>query len=935
VDYTGSIFVCGVFSHNAVFGPSTLTGHDWEVPCDAFIAKLDNAGNWIWARQLSSTDVVRALSIEVDNDGDSFVAGYFSGTAYYGSGYLVSDPWGSSFIAKLDTNGTWLWALCIGGTNSYYDIDIAVDAAGYSVVCGQFANTVQFGPDTLTSSGDYDIFVAKLDPNGNWLWARAAGGLLDDKGICVEVSSLGHVYLGGSINYPATFGPLALVDGAAGTFVAKLNANGSWLWVNQAGGSVDCQDIALDTSDDAYLTGQILDTSAFGSIEIDSYGTIATFIAKVDDADGDWVWVIQAGASNGASGQGVAVSGSGSCYATGSIGGPVAWFGSIILQGNDDFDFYIAKTSGTPPDAPSGLTATTVSFNRIDLYWTDNSDNEIGFKVERKTGYNGSWVEIANLGQDSVFFTDAGLMAGTTYYYRVQAYGTDSASAWSNEASAATACGIPGSTPDWLWAARQGGSSSDGGTCVAVDNYGNAYIAGDMGYGKAFVSKYDAGGNCLWTQQVGGNSNSRAYGIGLDNAGNIYICGYFWSTAIFGAHTLIGDQTGEGPDAFVAKLDASGNWLWARQLGGTGWDQASGVAADAFGNCYVGGLIEGSATYLSGSLTGLGGYDVFVGKLDANGNWLWVESAGGGSYEYGEDIAVDTEGNCFICGEFYDDDGMPTFGSDTLVSSGSLDIFIAKLDTDGDWIWAKRAGGIGGDRGICIALDLMGGIYLGGEFNNSASFSTTTLVSSGYSDVFVAKLDASGNWLWACQGGGISWDECKDITVDCSGDCIVTGRIGNTSQFGPTELVSSGDSDIFAAKLDASSGNWLWALSAGGLSYDRGEGVAVSGNGNCYVTGSFGGTADFGSSTLTSNGITDIFIAYLGAALAPPEASVTGLGNDGVLSWPTVPGATYYNVYGSSDPYTGFILLESTTATSYVYTGSESVMFFKVTACYP
>ncbi|PXY79355.1 MAG: hypothetical protein CXX81_02760 [Methanobacteriota archaeon] len=205
------------------------------------------------------------------------------------------------------------------------------------------------------------------------------------------------------------------------------------------------------------------------------------------------------------------------------------------------------------------------------------------------------------------------------------------------------------------------------------------------------------------------------------------------------------------------------------------------------------------------------------------------------------------------------------FGSTTLSSSGGAEIFVAKVSSSGSWEWAVKAGGSLWDGGASIAVDLNGNVFVTGKFESTASFGSTTLTSAdGESsrDIFVAKLSNSGTWLWAVRAGGPSGDYGVGIAVDNTGNAFVTGDFKATANFGSTTLSSSGDADIFVAKLSGS-GSWIWATKAGGTSNDYGAEIVVDSNGNPLVTGSFESTATFGSSSVTSEGYSDIFISKL------------------------------------------------------------------------
>ena len=429
---------------------------------------------------------------------------------------------------------------------------------------------------------------------------------------------------------------------------------------------------------------------------------------------------------------------------------------------------------------------------------------------------------------------------------------------------------------NWLWAKKAGGTDFDFGNSIAVDANGNSYVTGYFSgsanfgtttltssseyYTEIYVAKLDINGNWLWANKAGGTGWDYGYGIAVDANGNSYVTGAFAESAIFGTTTL---TSSGGSDIFVAKLDSSGNWLWAKQAWGIGEDVGFSIAVDAKGNSYITGVFIESANFGTTTLTSSGDYDIFVAKLDINGNWLWAKQAGGTDDDYGNGIAVDANGNSYVTGYFSES---ATFGTTTLTSSGDIDIFVAKLDSSGNWLWANQAGGTNCDYGHGIAVDDNGNSYIIGNFLESANFGITTLTSSGYYDIFVAKLDINGNWLWAKQAGGTSYDFGNSIAVDTNRNVYVTGFFYSSScSFGTITLINSSSEyiDIFVAKLDIN-GNWLWAKQAGGTSDDCGYGITVDVNGNSYITGIFRGSATFGTTTLTSSGDFDIFVAKLG-----------------------------------------------------------------------
>jgi len=363
-----------------------------------------------------------------------------------------------------------------------------------------------------------------------------------------------------------------------------------------------------------------------------------------------------------------------------------------------------------------------------------------------------------------------------------------------------------------------------------------------------------------WATQAGGDSGDFGFGITVDNAGNTYVTGFFNGTATFGSYSL----SGYG-DIFVAKMDANGNWLWATQAGGggTSGDFGFGITVDDAGNSYVIGSFHGTATFGFYSLPSSGYEDIFVAKLNATGNWLWATQAGGTSNDRGYGITIDDAGNSYVTGGFQ---GTATFGSYYLTSS-SIDIFVAKMDEDGNWLWVTQAGGTESSFGHGITIDNEGNSYVTGYFRDTATFGSHSLTSNGNADIFVAKMDANGNWLWATQSGGGGYDEGNGITIDDTGNSYVTGTFDYTATFGSYTLPCYGYADIIVAKMD-SIGNWIWATRAGGTydGYygDSGKGITIDDAGNSYVTGYFQGTAFFGYYSISGSGYEDIFVAKLG-----------------------------------------------------------------------
>lgn len=400
--------------------------------------------------------------------------------------------------------------------------------------------------------------------------------------------------------------------------------------------------------------------------------------------------------------------------------------------------------------------------------------------------------------------------------------------------------------------------------------------AGVTGSEDIFIAKYDNSGNVLWAKSVGESGNDLALGIAVDGCGNSFVAGFFESPTItFGSTTLTNiDNTGGTTDIFIAKYDNNGNVLWAKSAGGSGFDEEYSIAVDRNGNSYVTGSFLGpTITFGSTTLTNAGVADIFVAKYSKSGKVLWAKSVGGSGYDVGYGIAVDGCGNSYVTGSFFSP--TITFGSATLTNAGVANIFIAKYDNHGNVLWAKSAGGTNVDGGESIAVDRSRNVHITGYFNSiKASFGSITLHNpnrfGNTADIFVAKYDNSGNVLWAKRPEVVSGgNDGNSIAVDGSGNSYVTGQFdGSTITFGSITLtnadITGKTPDVFIAKYNAE-GGVLWVKSVGGNAIDIGFGITVDENENSYITGYFESpTITFGSTTLNNAGNADIFVAKLG-----------------------------------------------------------------------
>lgn len=446
---------------------------------------------------------------------------------------------------------------------------------------------------------------------------------------------------------------------------------------------------------------------------------------------------------------------------------------------------------------------------------------------------------------------------------------------------------------------QQNGSSK--GLSITTDTKGNIYTTGyfgdtpDFDYSSGtytltskgqtdvFITKHDSSGHLKWAKSVGGIHNDEGHSITLDNSGNILITGIFNDTVDIDPNPL-STYFLEGTwfnNVFILKLDSNGNFIWAKKIN---YAVARSITSDKAKNIYLTGSFSFSTDFDLGTnidtLRNLGNSDAFLLKLDSMGNNIWVKNIGASSASVdGNCVALDTSENIYVTGNY---DGTSDFnpGSSTnlLHSAGSTDVFILKLDNNGNYIWSKKMGGTGMDRSSELIVDENKNIYTTGFFEYTVDFNphivgTYTLNAAYGLNSFVSKLDSSGNFLWAKNiGGTISNNTATGIAKDDFNNLYITGSYMNTTDFDPGidsfyvyMTTFNYHNYAYILKLD-SIGNFINVKVFGNGCYNAfSEAVAIDIQGNVLNTGSFYGTGDFDPSNstqnLTSKGYSDIYVS--------------------------------------------------------------------------
>ncbi len=449
------------------------------------------------------------------------------------------------------------------------------------------------------------------------------------------------------------------------------------------------------------------------------------------------------------------------------------------------------------------------------------------------------------------------------------------------------------------WAYSIGGVGSSAATDMVVDAAGNIFMTGNyqnsvdfdpdndghilssVGADDIFISKTSPSGEVHWAKRIGGHGTDHANSIAMDREGNVIVTGSFHETADFDpGPNVFPLSAGVDGDAYITKLDANGEFIWAIQINGDGFNEIRSVKTDAANNIFVTGLFEGSADFdpTSGvsSQASNGMEDIFLAKYTPEGELIWVHGFGGPGSDAGRGVTVTLTGNVWVAGHFTASvDFNPKPDDATLTAHGLEDIFIATYTGQGDHIRSLRIGGNENDEVNGIHMDAPGNILLTGMFSGNVDFNPSTftsfLSSEGEDDGYVVKLSPSGTFIWARNFGGEENDKGIDISADNYGNILVTGYFKGYADFYPGNPTTSwaqvtGEEDIFALTLN-SNGDFGKMDQISGVGSDAGHAIAHYEATRYYIAGSFTQKIDADPSadefSLSSNDADDFFLASI------------------------------------------------------------------------
>ena len=840
-----------------------------------------------------------AAAVAADAAGDTFTAGYFSGSINLnpngGGASLTASGNRDIYVAEYNKAGALAWAKDLPSSAGAVAAvnGITLDAAGNLALAGSFTGTTNLNPGgsggSLTAAtGRTDAFVAKFTGTGGFLWADRFEGTGTDQAVAVATDALGDVLATGSYTGATTFGATTLNDATSSPFVTKLGPLGNVLWAQGFVGTMSSSGthIAADAAGDAFVGGPYQGTLTVGATTLSlGYGANSAYVAKLSPTGGI-SWAVGFGGTGNTTSGGLAVDPSGNVLVDGNFKAPATFGGITLTPPGGSYSGYAAKlnTGGV------GVWAEQFSGNDnvyVNALATDGAGAAyLGGQFSGTGNFNplaGTPTSLTSVGGTDVFVSKLDGSGNLV---------------WANQAGGAgndTSGALAVSAPDTVAAVgKYNGPASFGSTVLQTIDSTNMYVAQVT---APILNAPPGPADFLAASSVGGNIfDARA--VAVDAAGNSYVTGLFNGTVDFDPGAGVTALTSAGfKDVYVAAYSPAGALLWAKDLPGSAnaSAQGNGIAVDAAGNIALTGTYNGSINFnpggSGGTLTAAGGTDAFAAKLTGTGAFLWAKSLGGSANDVGTGVAVDAAGDTLVTGSV---NGSGKFGTLSIYGAGGNDVFAAKIDPVGNVLWATDFGGYGSDNGGRIAVDASGNAYLSGAFTEGSIAYTNAAGShlglpgnASNPSVYTLKLNPAGGIVWADSFTGVGNTSAGGLAVDAAGDVFVSGTIRDTTSFGSIILAPNGypNSNAFVAKINPS-GAVAWAEKVGGVQMAIGTDVQVDSLGNVYLGGEFTGTTNFNPGTgaaanLNGFGALDIFVDKLdtnGNDLWARQAG--GAGND-------------------------------------------------------
>lgn len=440
------------------------------------------------------------------------------------------------------------------------------------------------------------------------------------------------------------------------------------------------------------------------------------------------------------------------------------------------------------------------------------------------------------------------------------------------------------SVPKWVDDIGGGGSSSSIPATVRVDKQNNVYVTGIFsgtvdfdpsagvynltsvgGSFDTYVAKYTSAGALIWAVSFGGTGTDQVNGMSLDDNGNPTVIGQYDSSSMDvdpGPGVFNLNNNGD-KDGFIVHFDTNGKFIWAKSIGGGGTDYGDKVTADHLGNVIAVLQYESTVNVDGKTFTSSGSFNGLIVKYDINGILQWAINLSDTGDSEGRFVETDSNNNIVVSGAFSNLVNFNPLGAPSTLNGNGNSTFLAKYTPAGNLIWVQQITGNVTSNNSNLCINSKGDIFIDGPFSSTLGFGSTSLNPVGTRDIFVAKYSSGGTLQWTKDIGGSGASLYNyGITASQDDNFYISGFFSGTVDFDPSPTSQApvsdhGQQDLFLAKYD-SDGNYKWAFSAGNSSCSQtlGRSVAIDGNNDVLLAGSFCSTVNFDASKCSTYPLT-------------------------------------------------------------------------------
>lgn len=694
------------------------------------------------------------------------------------------DDWGYAAIG----NGT-------SGVDRTHGVATTSDKA--TIITGGFENTMSLGAQTLASAGGTDIFVAKISHTGSYDWVFKAGGTGEDYGYDVATDSDDNVYITGGFSSTATFSDETVTsNGGTDVFVAKLNPEGALQWVTTGGGNGSEHGSTItSTSNSIMVAGSYTGAVAFGEITLTSSGEADMFTVKLSQS-GSIEWATSDGTSKTETVNDVQTTTTGETIIVGTASyKPEAQVDLIAVEVDDatrpiteltETGQYYQKTVLNMDDPTYETLDRRVKETRSEPY-QESYTYGCGYKYRGTcTGYRTKYRNV-----DYYDYEPVQVVSG---------YNTHEVDDTTRPIMEATPTGEYEQKTMYKACVGEGEEQQCSGLLSQEETYQEVTLNGETI--RVTSEQVDDLNNPIMTTAPSGQYEKKPAD---DTSQPVYRDELIWEyeSYTYNWQQKIDYRCGYKNRGWCHRYEprSETRWHWVQNPLQTliGYEQKmvddtarpvmTEVASDEYNQTPQYSLSEDK--------------DLIVVKFDSNGQKIWESRIGDSGEEAATTVKTLNDGSVIISGTFTN---TATFGSETVTSNGEADVFVAKLNSNGDVQWVTTGGSTGKDV-VTNSISIGSDIIISGAFTNTATFGSETVTSDGAADVFVAKLNSNGDVQWVTTGGSSGEDTVNSLDSMADGSIMIAGSFENTATFGNHTVTSNGGEDSYVAKINPD-GDW-------------------------------------------------------------------------------------------------------------------------------